>query len=200
MATGPPPPAPSVDAAARALQTFLEAVGAPVASDPELRETAQRAARAFHDELLDGYRASPEEALAEALPTTEGALVVVTDIAYASVCPHHLLPASGRAHVGYIPGGRIVGLGALSRLVEVLAHRLVLQEVLGEGIAGALATHLGARAAGVVLDATHTCLSLRGARQAEARVVTHAFAGAWANDVVARSEFLQAVALGARSR
>jgi NADPH-dependent 7-cyano-7-deazaguanine reductase QueF len=112
--------------------------------------------------------------LADALATEERGMVLVTRVTYASVCPHHLLPSWGVAHVGYLPDGRIVGLGALVRLVEAFSRRLVLQEALGRQVAEALVTHLGARAAGVALDAAHACLSTCGERQGGARVVTHA--------------------------
>ena len=185
---------PDLDAAARAMRDFIAAVGAPVATDPELAGTPERVARAFIDELLDGYRGDPEAILGESLPSREAGLIAVRGIAYASVCPHHLLPSLGAAHVGYLPGGRIVGIGTLVRLVEAYGHRMVLQEALGQQVADALVAHLGARAAGVVLSAQHLCLAARGERQPGARVVTQAFAGAWREDVVARAEFLAAVA------
>ncbi len=184
--------------AAEALRAFLVALGLPVDADPELRDTPDRVARAFRDELLDGYRSEPRDALVDALPSASEALVAVTHVAYASVCPHHMLPSTGVAHVGYLPGGRIVGLGSIVRLIEICAHRMVLQETLGQRIADALVEHLGARAAGVVLDASHTCMIARGERQHGAPVVTQSFAGAWRHDVAARGELLHAVTLGAR--
>ena len=182
--------------AARALRDFLVALGVPVDRDRELDGTPERVALAFHDELLDGYRRDPRTVLADALATEETGVVTVAGIHYASVCPHHLLPTWGRAHVGYLPGGRIVGVGALAQLVEVLAHRMVLQETLGRTVADALVEHLGARDAGVVLEARHACLSLRGERQAEATVVTQSFAGVWRDDLAARREFLFCVERG----
>ena len=98
--------------------------------------------------------------------------------------------------MGYLPGGRIVGLGALVQLVECFAHRLVLQETLGRQVVDALVEHLGARAAGTVPEGRHACLSLRGERQADGVVVTQSFAGRWAEDVAARREFLDAAAKG----
>ncbi len=186
-----------MDEAAAALRRFLEALELPVDGDPELAGTPMRVARAWRDELVDGYRRTPAEVLGDSLASDERGLVVLHGIAYTSMCPHHLMPSEGRAHVGYVPGGRIAGLGTLVQLVECLAHRLVLQESLGRQIAEALVEHLGARAAGVVLEGRHACLALRGERQSSARVVTSAFAGAWSDDVGARREFLDAVALGA---
>ena len=188
----------TIDDAAQALRTFLRSLGLPVDSDPELSGTPERAARAWRDEFLDGYRHSAAAVLAEALPSSERSMVVLAHVSFATMCPHHLLPCAGRATLGYLPGGRIVGLGALVQLVECFAHRLVLQETLGRQVADALVEHLGARAAGVVLEGRHACLSLRGERQTEGVVVTHSFAGAWADDVSARREFLDAVATAGR--
>jgi GTP cyclohydrolase I len=184
----------TIDEAAQALRAFLLALGLPVDADPELSGTPERAARAWRDEFLDGYRHTPAAVLAEALPSSERSLVVLADVTFTTMCPHHLLPSVGRATLGYLPGGRIVGLGALVQLVECFAHRLVLQETLGRQIADALVERLGARAGGVVLEGRHACLSQRGERQAAAVVVTQSFAGRWADDVAARREFLDAAA------
>ncbi len=194
----PPPDDAPPSRAAEALRAFLVALDLPVDADPELRDTPARVARAFREELLDGYRCDPRDVLLETLPSASEALVAITHVAYSSVCPHHMLPSTGLAHVGYLPGGRIVGLGGIVRLIEVCAHRMVLQETLGQRIADALVEHLGARAAGVVLDASHTCMIARGERQHGSRVVTQSFSGAWRHDVVGRGELLHAVALGAR--
>lgn len=186
---------PDLDAAARALEDFLRAVGVPL-DDPELLGTPERVSHAFAHELLDGYRADVPGLFTASLASSERGLVAVRGISYASVCPHHLMPALGTAHVAYLPGGRVVGVGVIPRLVEAFAHRMVLQETLGRQIAEALVVHLGARAAGVALDAQHACLSARGERQVGARVVTHAFAGAWSADPLARNEFFAAIATG----
>ncbi len=182
----------SIDAAAKAIGDFLTALGIDRDVDPELAGTPERVARAWADELVDGYGTEPEALLADALASGERGMVTVLDLDYVSVCPHHLMPVQGRAHVGYLPGGRIVGLGVLSQLVDALSHRLVLQETLGQRVADALVTQLGARAAGAVLDARHACLSTRGEAQRAARVVTQSFAGLWADDPVARAEFIAA--------
>jgi GTP cyclohydrolase IA len=181
-----------------AMRDFLRALGQPVDEDPELRETPERVAQAFYDELLSGSRAHVADALADTLPTTEPGMVVLTNIAYATMCPHHLLPSTGVAHIGYLPGQHIVGIGALVRLVEVLSRRLTLQEAMGQRIADALVTYVGARASGVVLDASHMCMVARGERQTGARMVTQSFAGEWLLDVNARSEFQGAVSMGRR--
>lgn len=152
-------------------------MGAPVGSDPELAETPERVADMFIHELLDGYRVDIPSLLRDGVATSEPGLVLLTDIRFTFVCPHHLLPSTGRAHVGYLPGPRVVGLGTIVKLVEALAHRLVLQETLGQQIADALCEHLQARGAAVLIRGAHACLSSRGPQQREATVLSTAFSG-----------------------
>ena len=118
---------------------------------------------------------------------------MLTDLPVTTVCPHHLLPAQGVAHVGYLPGGKVVGFGAIGRLVSCLGRRLVLQEVLGQAVADALVAHLGARGAGCVLDLEPTCMTARGGRHHGARAVTTAFAGELTLDPALRAELLRCV-------
>lgn len=165
-------------AAARAIADLLRALGAPTDSDPELRETPKRVARMFLDELLDGYAGDPVGVLKDGIAASEPGLVVLTGVRYTSMCPHHLMPSLGRATIAYLPAGRVVGLGTLVRLLELYAHRLILQEALGQRVAEALVTHLGAHGAAVHLRARHRCLSARGQKQSTAAVVTVAYAGA----------------------
>jgi GTP cyclohydrolase I len=176
------------------VRALLDALGLDVRDNSELRGTPERVAAAFCDEFLAGYRVDPAHVLRDTLASEARDLVTVTHLRYESMCPHHLMPAWGVAHVGYLPGGRIVGIGQLPRLIEACARRLVLQETLGRTIVDALVAHAGARAAGVVLDAAHACMCARGERQGDARVVTQSFAGLWHDDVAARAEFLYAVA------
>jgi GTP cyclohydrolase I len=182
-----------------AVSRFLDALELPpeVRSSAELEGTPARVADAWSEELLDGYAAEPARLLAESSPTTSRELVAVTGIEYHSVCPHHLLPSRGVAHVGYLPGGRLVGFGQLVRLVDALAHRLVLQEELAAQIARALVEHLGARGAGCVLTAEHLCMTVRGERRTQARAHAEGWAGAMARDPAARRGLVAAVA-GAR--
>jgi len=196
-----PPVRASVDLprAARAIDDFLRAIGAPLGRDPELAETGRRVAEAFALDLLSGYAADPAEILAEATSSAARGLVVVTDLAAATICPHHLLPAMGRVHVGYLPGEHVVGLGAIGRLVDCFSRRLALQEDIGQQIADSLVTHLGARAAGVGIDFVQACVAARGERRHDARAYTLAFAGAYVDDVALRAELVHAFpAAGAR--
>ncbi len=186
--------------AAGAVARFLDALGLPpeVRRASELAGTPRRVAEAWAKDLLDGYGREPAEVLAGAIPSSGRDLVAVTGIDFHSVCPHHLLPSRGVAHVGYVPGGRVVGFGQIVRLVDCLAHRLVLEEDLARGIADALVRHVGARGAACVLEAEQLCLTVRGEKRGAARAHAEAYAGVLARDGAARRRFHALVAHGAR--
>ncbi len=183
---------PDLALATRAVADLLAALGAPLDDDPELRDTPARVARMYMDELLDGYAADPVDVLCDGVATSEPGLVVLTGVRYVSMCPHHLMPSMGRAAIGYLPSGRVVGLGTLVKLLEVYAHRLILQEALGQRVAEALVTHLGAHGAAVHLRARHLCLSARGEKQSTAAVASVAYAGSMPESD--RAAFIAAVA------
>ncbi len=188
-----PPSLPGMQAAVRA---FLLAAGLDADSNPELRQTPELTARAWADEFLDGYRATPAQVLAERMPAggaAEGELVNVLHLDFQSVCPHHLLPYGGVAHVAYVPGAHVVGFGQIARLLDCLGHRLVLQEDLARQVAQALVDELGAQGAAAVLDAEQACLTLRGGRRAGARIVVEAFAGSMGEREELRQRFLSAI-------
>ncbi|MCZ7683644.1 MAG: GTP cyclohydrolase I [Sandaracinaceae bacterium] len=154
--------------AARAIEEFLRAVGAPVDADPELRETGRRVAEAFANELLSGYGADPAAILQEATSSDAPGMVLVTSIATATTCPHHLMPATGVAHVGYLPGARVVGLRQLARLVDCFARRLILQEELGRSVARARSSSTSGRAPPAWCSISRRAASPRGASGATA--------------------------------
>jgi len=183
------------DALARATADFLDALGLPAAvrRGADLAGTPGRVAEAWREDLLDGYRRDPAALLAETMPAPGHDLVVVSGIDFHSVCPHHLLPSRGLAHVAYVPGRRVVGFGQLARLVDALAHRLVLQEALARQVVEALMEHLGARGAACVLEAEQMCLSVRGERRPHARAHAEHFAGGLARDEALQRRFLAAV-------
>lgn len=189
-------PVPSPAAAADAVGRFLDALALPpeVRASGELAQTPRRVAEAWIEDLLDGYRRDPAEALAGAIPSRSRDLVAVTGIDFHSVCPHHLLPSRGVAHVAYLPGGKVVGFGQLARLVDCLSHRLVLQEDLARTIADALVAHLGARGAACVLDAEQLCMTVRGERRRRALAHVEAWAGELERDAPARRRFQAAIA------
>jgi GTP cyclohydrolase I len=179
----------------RATAGFLDALGLPAAvrGGADLRDTPARVAEAWSLDLLDGYGRDPAAVLRGAIPSSARGLVAVTGIDYHSVCPHHLLPSRGMAHVAYLPGGKLVGFGQLARLVDVLAHRLVLEEDLARQVAEALVVHAGARGAACVLEAEQLCLTVRGERRPRAIAHAQHFAGALARDRGLQRRFLAAV-------
>ncbi len=174
--------------AARAIEEFLDALGLPIADDPELEGTGPRVAQAFAEDLLTGYAEDPAAILRDTTATQTPGPVLVTDIPTTTVCPHHLMPASGVAHVGYLPGERVVGFGALGRLVQCHARRLALQEDIAHRVVEDLVEHLGARAAVCSLSLTPTCMTARGGRAHGAIATTLASAGPDADAF--RAEFL----------
>ena len=186
--------------AAVAVARFLDALGLPreVRDGPDVAATPRRVAEAWLGDLVDGYGREPAEILAETIPSRSADLVVITGVDFHSVCPHHLFPSHGLAHVAYLPGGRLAGFGQIVRLVDALAHRLVLQEDLVRQIADALVLHLGARGAACVLETEQLCMIVRGEKRSRARVRVEAFTGALAKDGAARRRFLALAAGSAR--
>ena len=198
-ATAPSPAVlPDRVAMARAVEDFLRAAGLPL-KDANLVGTPERVAEAWMSEFLDGYAQTPEAALGETFPAPEdasGEMVVVTDIRFHSMCPHHLLPFTGRAHVAYVPGSRVVGFGRLSALVDCFAHRLILQEDLARQVAGSLARVLGSPAAACIIEAEQACMRLRGDKQRDAVTHAEAYEGTLRRDGALRRELW--ARLGAR--
>jgi GTP cyclohydrolase I len=182
-----PPEAPPLDlvAAERAAADLLRALGQPLESDGMI-ETPRRMARAYAEMLTsDGFDFTT-------FPNTEAydELVLVEGIPVRSVCEHHMLPFVGVAHLGYLPAGRILGLSKLARLVEFYARRAQTQERLTQEIAEHLDAQLAPSGVGVVIEAEHTCMSLRGVRAAGTRTVTSALLGTLRTDPASRAEFL----------
>ena len=164
---------------------FLEALGLPLDSEAML-ETPGRMARAYAELLT-----TPAFDLTT-FPNDEeyDELVLVENIPVHSLCEHHMLPFVGVAHIGYLPGQRIVGLSKFARLVEFHARRAQTQERLTQEVAEHLQTHLCPRGAGVVIEAEHTCMTLRGVRATGTRTVTSALLGRLRTDAASRAEFL----------
>lgn len=179
------------DKAAEAIEAFLQALGRSPETDPELRGTGRRVAEAFADELLRGYQVDAREGLRRNVVAATTGIVVVRDIAVVTMCPHHLLPAQGKATVAFAPKTQAVGLGAVAALVDDLARRLVLQETLGEEIAAALHGEIDARWVACRLVLSHGCMTARGERAHGTVVETVALRGL--EDARDRSEALRIV-------
>jgi GTP cyclohydrolase I len=177
------------------VRELLEAIG----EDPDrpgLRQTPQRVADAY-GEFFSGVGRDAAEPLSHTISvsrgpapeTTPSGAVMLRDIAFRSVCEHHLLPFRGVAHLAYLPGEEVVGLGALPKVVDILASRPQVQERLGEQIADTITASLDTRGVLVVLDAVHECMTMRGDRQADASTVTVAARGEFA-ETAARAELI----------
>ena len=179
------PPVIDLPAAERAARALLEALGADPDS-PALRETPRRVAAAYVEML------TPEVFEPTTFPNEEGydELVVARDIPFHSLCEHHMLPFIGTAHVAYLPGEKIVGLSKLARVVDLFARRLQVQERLTTQVASWLQERLAPRGVGVVLEAEHTCMTIRGVQKPGAKTVTSALHGTLRNDARTRQEFL----------
>ena len=163
----------------RAVTDFLRAAGLDL-KEPNLRDTPGRVTNAWADEFLAGYGQTAADALADRFPVSKKSqreLVVVTDLHFRSMCPHHLMPYSGTATLAYVPGREVVGFGRLSALVDVYAHRLVLQEELARQIARALEDELGSQGAACLIRAEQTCFRLRGEEQHAAVTFSEAYEG-----------------------
>jgi GTP cyclohydrolase I len=165
------------EAAARAIDDFLRALGRDPEHEPELLGTGARVAAAYADDLLAGYAVDVDALLSQNVFAGHSELVVVRDIPLATTCPHHLMPGTGLATVAFSPDEHLVGVGTVARLVDAFARRLALQEQIGERAVAALQKHLAPRWAACRITMTHACMTTRGERTHGARVETLALAG-----------------------
>lgn len=199
---GSPPPAGGVgiarsgafdgEAFERAIADLMRACGVP-AEGQHTGKTPRRVRELWERRLLGGYALDPAEVLGEGFDDPRQDMVVVRGIAVHGVCPHHLVPFRGVAHVAYVPGGRLHGFGRIARLVDAIGHRFTYQEWMTRDIADALLTHGHARGAACVIEAEQLCLLLGEDRRGDERVVTQAFAGCLADDAALRAEFMRAI-------
>ena len=180
----------------RAVREILSAVG----ENPDregLVETPARVAR-MYAELFSGLHADPREHLRKFFTEKYDELVLVRDISFNSMCEHHLLPFMGVAHVGYIPNGRVIGLSKLARVVEVVSKRPQVQERMTEEIANLLIEELDVKGVAVVVEATHTCMTIRGIRKPGSLCVTSAMKGQFRANLSSRSEVMTLIYGGRR--
>jgi GTP cyclohydrolase I len=169
-------------ALAKAIEDLLLASGAEL--DAETRETPARVAKAFSEDLLDGYGRDPVEALKGSLVPAprRGELVIVSQIDFHAMCPHHLLPYKGSAAVGYVADRWLVGFGKIAEATDALAHRLILQEQLVHRLCESVMGALAPLGAGVVISAEHGCMQVRGPMRRQSRVSVEAWAGVFEKD------------------
>jgi len=175
-----------------AVRSILVALGEDI-HRPGLKRTPDRVAKAF-GYLTRGYRMTVASAVGGGVfEEAHENMVLVRDIEFYSMCEHHLLPFFGRIHVAYIPNGRIVGLSKLPRVVEVFARRLQVQERLTDQVADAIMECLVPQGVGVVADAVHLCMMMRGIEKQSSRTVTSSLRGVFRDDARTRDEFLRLV-------
>ncbi len=177
------------DAIALAVREILLAVG----EDPDrqgLKDTPSRVAR-MYAELFSGMNEDAGRHLKVHFDERYDEMVILRDIPFHSVCEHHLLPFMGRAHVAYLPDGKVVGVSKLARVVDTFAHRPQVQERLTCQIADALMDQLGARGVGVILEATHTCMTIRGVRKPGSEMVTSVMRGLFKTNLATRTEAMK---------
>jgi len=170
-----------------------------VGEDPDregLQETPARVAR-MYAEIFSGLHQNPRELLQKKFTQPYDEILVEKDIRFDSLCEHHLLPFFGKAHIAYLPQGKIVGLSKLARVVEVLARRPQVQERMTEELADLFMSELDARGVAVILEATHTCMTIRGIRKPDSICTTSAMRGAFRDNPSTRME-LMALVYGSR--
>jgi GTP cyclohydrolase I len=175
---------------------LIESLLAELGEDPErqgLKATPERVSKALR-QLTDGYGVHAEEVISDAVFDQDyDEMVVVKDIPFYSLCEHHMLPFFGACHVGYLPRGKVVGLSKIPRLVGVFAHRLQLQERMTKEIAEALNGALVPRGVGVVVEARHLCMEMRGVQKPGGQLITSCMLGTFRKDPRTRAEFLDLV-------
>ena len=192
-AIDPDKPRPSRAEAEQAVRTLLAYVGEDTGREG-LIDTPRRMIEAY-DELFQGYHQCPADVLNKTFGETAGYddFVLVRDINFTSHCEHHVMPFYGNAHIAYAPVGRVVGLSKLARLVEIFARRLQTQEHLTAQIAGAIDAVLHPRGVAVLVEAEHTCMSVRGIRKAGAQTVTTRYTGLFHDNPHEQERFLSMV-------
>ena len=176
--------------------TLLRAIG----ENPEregLKNTPKRVAR-MYPELLSGYHIDPQKLVNDAIfDVSYDEMVIVRDIEFYSLCEHHLLPFIGRAHVAYLPSGKVIGLSKIPRIVDMYARRLQVQERMTRQIADFINDVLQPRGVAVAVEALHLCTMMRGVRKHDARMTTSAMQGGFRTNIATRQEFLDNISRGA---
>jgi GTP cyclohydrolase I len=191
-------PAPSAKAApdAERIAALVRALLVEIGEDPGregLLKTPERVARAL-DFLTSGYRTDAGQLINGAFFTQEASsMVIVKDIEVYSMCEHHMLPFFGRCHIGYIPNGRVFGVSKLARLVDMFARRLQLQERLTEQISQVVMESVDAKGVGVMIEARHLCMMMRGVEKQNSTMVTSSVLGVFRDSVPTREEFLSLI-------
>jgi len=181
-----------IPAITSSVSEILKAIG----EDPEregLMSTPERVARAYQ-EILGGYQTDPVKLVNSALFNVDyDEMVIVKDIEYYSLCEHHMLPFFGKAHVAYVPRGKVIGLSKIPRIVDMFAHRLQVQERMTQQIAEFIQEVINPWGVGVVIDGQHLCMMMRGIKKEQAKMTTSAMLGGFRKRLETRMEFLNRI-------
>ena len=175
----------------KAVREILIGIG----EDPDrdgLLETPARVAR-MYAEMFSGLRQDPHEHTGKFFEEKYDEVVLVRDISFSSMCEHHLLPFGGKAHIGYMPNGKVIGLSKLARVLEVVARRPQVQERLTETVADLLVDALDAKGVAVIIEADHSCMTIRGVRKPGSLTITSAMRGIFRSNLSSRSEIMQLI-------
>ena len=195
MCASPSNDGPRDDVDYKAIEGAVRAILKAVGEDPDregLLETPARVAR-MYAEMFSGLREDPRIHLRKVFTEKYDEVVIVRDIMFASMCEHHLLPFTGKAHIGYVPDGRVVGLSKLARLVEGVARRPQVQERMTETIADMLVSELNAKGVAVIVEGSHSCMTIRGVRKPGSLCVTSALKGIFRSNQASRAEILELI-------
>lgn len=166
-----------------------------IGEDPNregLKDTPSRVVKSYR-ELFAGYKQDPKEVMKVFEDGACEEMVILKDIEFVSCCEHHMLPVIGKAHVGYLPQGKIIGLSKLARIVDIFARRLQVQERMGQQVTKALDENLAPKGSACVIEALHLCVSCRGVGKQNSRMITSSLTGAFKDDPKTRSEFMQLI-------
>ena len=158
-----------------------------------LKDTPNRIARAWRDEIFVGYQKDPKEVLTTFQTDGYNQIILLRDIELFSMCEHHMLPFTGVAHIAYIPNERIIGVSKLARLLDIYARRLQIQERMGEQVTNALMEHLKPQGAACIIEAVHMCMRMRGVSKQRSTMVTSSVKGVFFEDARARSELMELI-------
>ena len=172
-----------------AVKLLLEGIGEDAAREG-LKDTPDRVAR-MYTEIFEGMGEEPSEPLSKVFPMSSGEMVLEKDIVFHSMCEHHMMPFYGKAHIAYVPDGKVVGLSKLARTVEIYARRLQIQERMTGQIADAVMEHLAPRGVMVMLEAEHMCMTMRGVKKPGSRTVSVAARGCFEEEPALQERFFQ---------
>ena len=181
-----------LDTISKSVKEILKAIGEDPTREGLLR-TPERVAHAYQ-EILGGYETAPVKLINGALFTVDyDEMVIVKDIEYYSLCEHHMLPFFGKAHVAYVPRGKVIGLSKIPRIVDMFAHRLQVQERMTQQIAEFIQNAVNPWGVGVVIEGQHLCMMMRGIKKEQAKMTTSAMLGGFRKRLETRMEFLNRI-------